>query len=92
MIKLNKQNVQEILENTNFKFAKTMKNIPHSYTLKENWENKNLFHDIVLFIREHGVQEKFYKKTYTYLYLNGYKYWTMGFHPKITRLINKAKA
>jgi len=92
MIKLNKKSVQQILENSHFKFAKTMSNIPHSYTLKENWENKELFNNIVLFIRKHGVQEKFYSKTYTYYYLNGYKYWTMGYDAEITTLINKAKA
>jgi len=83
--------LNNILEKAEFKFAKTMASIPHSYTLKEKWDDVELFNKVVLAIREKGVKEKFYSKTYTYYYANGYKYWTMGNSLEITKLINRAK-
>lgn len=85
------ENINEILEKAEFKFAKTMANIPHAYTLKEKWGDVELFNKVVMFIRENGVKEKFFSKTYTYYYANGYKYWTMGNSLEITKLINRAK-
>ena len=50
---------------------------PHYYTLRNDWDDKD-FVDFVLYIRENGYVEKFNNQPYTYLNLNGYKYWTMG--------------
>lgn len=88
---MNKEDVNEELNKQYYKFAKTMARIPHSYTLKENWEDKKLFDYIVQYIRDNGVKEKFFKKSYIYYYANGYKYWTMGNSIEVTKLINKAK-
>ncbi len=88
---MNREKVDEILSKQFFKFAKTMKHIPHAYTLKEKWDDKELFDKIVQFIRDNGVEEKFWSKTFVYYYANGYKYWTMGNSIEITKLINRAK-
>ena len=87
---MNKEEVDKILEKHYYKFAKTMASIPHAYTLKENWEDQELFDYVVQFIRDNGVKEKFFRKSYIYYYANGYKYWTMGNTIEITRLINRA--
>tara|TARA_R110000764_G_scaffold16767_1_gene46564 strand:+ start:1543 stop:1818 length:276 start_codon:yes stop_codon:yes gene_type:complete len=86
------EKINKILESADFVFAKTMPSNPHSYTLKEKWEDKELFNEVVMYIRDNGLKERFYSKTYTYYYLNGYKYWTMGNSLEITRLINRATA
>ena len=65
------------IESHRRRFAKTMPENPHSYTLRKDWIDKD-FVDFVLFIRENGYTEKFNGQSYTYLNINGYKYWTMG--------------
>jgi len=83
--------VTMILWKTQFTFAKTMASIPHEWSEKNEWHSEKLFKDIVVYIRNNGVKEKFHKKEFTYLYLNGYKYWTMGNPLETTRIINRAK-
>jgi len=75
---------------SNWIFAKSMANIPHSYTLRRESLNQQMFTDLVIFIRTNGYQEKFFKQTYTYFKYKGYKYWTMGAEPELTTLINRA--
>ena len=82
--------VSEILEAQEYKFSKTMPHIPHSYTLKETWDSSEWFMSIVGYIRENGVQERWGRYNHHYLYLNGYKYWTMGAPIGETILINRA--
>jgi hypothetical protein len=88
---MNNEEVDRLLSVQPYKFAKTMASIPHSYTLKESWADKALFDLIVQFIRDNGVKEKFFSKTYIYYYANGYKYWTMGNSIEVTKLINRAE-
>jgi len=90
-LKIDKSKAIELIESNDFQFAKTMKTIPHSYTLKEKWKNLEDFNSVVLWIRENGVPEQFMGKSYIYFYYAGFKYWTMGNSLEITKLINKAK-
>lgn len=76
---------------TKFTFAKSMPNIPHEWSARHEWHSDEAFEDIVMYIRENGVKEKFWKKEYIYFYANGYKYWTMGNPLHITKIINRAK-
>lgn len=89
---MDKESASKILTKAKFHFAKTMSNIPHSYTRKREWSDSDLFEEVVMFIRENGVRERFYSKTYTYFYDGDYKYWTMGSPINETILINRAKA
>jgi len=75
---MDKDKVHELLDNAHFKLAKTMPKNPHWYSHRERWLNDKDFCDVVQFIRDNGVKEKFWKKTFIYYYYNGYKYWTMG--------------
>ena len=82
--------VKSILENCDWKFAKTMASYnPHSYTLKKTWDNPVLFENVVFYIQHFGVSELFKYKHYTQLYLGEFKYWTMGEPVKQTILINR---
>ena len=83
--------VHDILEENKWIFAKTMPETPHFYTLRRTWRDEKEFESVVEYIREHGVKEKFEGKEYIYLYLDDFKYWTMGDVVKDTILINRAK-
>lgn len=78
------------LMNAEYKFAKTMVKIPHSYTLRDTWNDQEFFNECVQFIRDNGAIEFFWGKPYIYFYHNGYKYWTMGNPVEQTKLINRA--
>lgn len=62
---------------------------PHEYCLKDNTKYKKEFEEAVIFIRENGIKEYFYKKEFIYFYCDGYKYWTMGAPVNETILINR---
>ncbi len=68
-----------------------MPKIPHEYTVRMKWENQNDFWSVAKYIRDNGVDEPFFKKTFRYFYYDGYKYWTMGNPYPITKIINRAK-
>lgn len=74
-----------------WKFAKTMTWCPHYYTLREGFKADEDFVFMVEFIREHGKHEFFYSKPRIYLYVDGWKYWTMGNPIEKTLLINRAR-
>lgn len=80
-----------------YRFAKTMPENPHWYTLRKDWSDDAAFVEAVEFIRANGYIEIYKKSKYTMFNLNGYKYWTMGApiwyrngNP-CTILINRAK-
>jgi hypothetical protein len=91
---LNRISELEFLTNTlpkaKYSFAKSMANIPHSYTLRTAWKNTDDFYKCAELIRKHGYEEKFFNKTYTYYNVGDYKYWTMGEPIEKTILINRA--
>lgn len=63
---------------------------PHEYTVSGwNPSRRAWFEDAVLGIRWYGYEAKFGKTTYTYLNVDGRKYWTMGASVCETVLINR---
>jgi len=85
------QKVAASLINADYKFAKTMPEHPHFYTLKEKWTSDIPFEEVVKFMRENSTTEQFKGQNYQMFYLNQYKYWTMGAPLDQTILINRAK-
>ena len=84
--------ITQILESKSYRFAKTMPESPHFYTLKREWDNLKEFEKAVSYIRENGQKELWQDgQHYTYLYVNGWKYWTMGSPVSETILINRAE-
>ena len=85
-------NITQILESKAYRFAKTMPESPHFYTLKREWDNPKEFEKAVSYIRENGQKELWQDgQHYTYLYVNGWKYWTMGSPASETILINRTE-
>lgn len=78
-----------------FTFAKTMPEMPHSYTLRKNWVDADFVRAVEL-IRKYGYKRRFKNEDYLSFDILGESYWTMGApinlngHPH-TLLINKAK-
>jgi hypothetical protein len=83
--------LREFIRTSPWTFARTMPEIPHEYTLRKNAPDEKLFERVVLYIREAGYEGIFGSATYTYLNIDGWKYWTMGAPLKDTTLINRAK-
>ncbi len=74
-------------------FAKTMPFAPHEYIVKERCPlTTEEFEYFVNMQREHGVKERWGKYNNPYLYVDDYKYWTMGAPIEETTVINRAKA
>ena len=74
-------------------FAKTMPFAPHEYIVREKCPlTTEEFEYFVNMQREHGVKERWGKYNNSYLYIDDYKYWTMGAPIEETTVINRAKA
>ena len=87
-----KQEVDKLLNEAEFKFAKTMPEIPHSYTrLHANWKGREKdWFKVVKYIWENSVKEHWkFNQYYNYYYANGYKYWVMDESIEKTDLINR---
>ena len=70
-------------------FAKTMPDNPHDYTVRGQTPDGE-FEQVVLLIREHGYKRPLGRTTYTYLDVDGWRYWTMGAPLEQTTIINRA--
>ena len=77
------------LSSAEYRFAKTMPQNPHLYTLRRTWDNDALFDTVVEYMRANSYTEYFGGKPYQMFDLNGYKYWTMGAEISRTILINR---
>lgn len=81
--------IENRIEMAQYRFAKSMPKMPHFYTLRTQWDSAE-FDEAVQYIRDAGEPQRFYSKTYIYLTIGEYKYWTMGNPIHETKLINRA--
>ena len=63
---------------------------PHEYIVRKRVD-ENLFVQLVLHIRAHGYEGKFYRKSIIYYDDRGMVYWTMGEPLKETTIINRCR-
>ena len=71
--------IAELLRNEKWTWAKTMPGIPHEYIVRDKClMGEENFLMIVLAQRDLGTNEIWGKYHFPYLYVDGYKYWTMG--------------
>lgn len=80
----------QLLQAASWRFASTLPNNPHRYTLLEHWDAEE-FASVAQFIRDAGYKSMFGGKEYTQLNINEYYYWTMGAPIEETRLINRKR-
>ena len=71
-----------------WRFAKTMPQNPHWYTLRKQWQDSE-FDLVVQTMRSVGYTEYYQGRPYTMFNVNDMKYWTMGAPLKATILINR---
>jgi hypothetical protein len=83
--------IRTFIDGHEWVFAKTMPQIPHWYTLKRNAKSSEGFMAFVQEIRLRGVVRLFGSRSFTYLDLDGWTYWTMGAPVEETTLINRAR-
>jgi hypothetical protein len=87
---------EEFVSRVGWRFASTMPEIPHEYTVAgkatvgvppvpDAW-----YVWFVAQIREHGYQATFGGRTYTYLHVDGWKYWSLSGCDGVT-IINRAR-
>lgn len=87
---MNESRVIELLENAEYRFAKTAKSRnPHWYTLRDTWKDDKKFLQVAQFIRDNGRVEWFWKLKYFCFHHKGWKWWTMHSELKDVVLINK---
>jgi hypothetical protein len=84
-----------LVEPREFVFAKTMPEIPHWYTMRRSWAADGSFDEAVALQRRIGYVRSWPPgaargRKYTYLNLNGFKYWTMGEPVAACPLMNRA--
>ena len=72
--------------------AKTYeKTAPHEYLAlsKMSESERHLFVKFGKYIRSDGYEKLFWGKSYKYIDIDGYKYWTMDFNVEETDLVNR---
>lgn len=85
------QEIKDFISSHNWTFAKSMPFIPHWYVVLKNCRDKDEFFNVCQIIRDCGTPRKFGKRTFIYLDLDGYSYWTMDEKIEDTTIINRAK-
>lgn len=83
--------LQAVLERSDWIYAGTMPDNPHEYALRREWADDALFDAAVMHIRENGYEAVFEGRAYTQIDLGEYFYWTMGAPLHETILINRKR-
>jgi len=82
--------LREFVTSSKWIFAKTMPEWPHEYLVRDRVD-RVLFESLVLHIRQHGFERRFYQRALTYFAEDGLLYWTMGAPIEETTIINRCK-
>ena len=93
-VPMTEEEVDSFIQGHEWRFAKTMAHIPHSYVVKKNCRDPQEFERFVTHIRKVGYPQKFGGRRYVYLdrEVDGvmYQFWTMGAPLSVTIIINRA--
>lgn len=88
----NLDKISNLLRKCSWRWAKTYYSIPHEYIVRDKCAlSDEEFLYIVRAQRELGKREVWGKYNFPYLYVDGYKYWTMGDTLPNTVIINRQK-
>lgn len=84
--------VRKLINQVQWTWAKTYVSLPHEYIVRGRCGlTDQEFEYLVHAQREHGIPEQWHKYNFPYLYIDGYKYWTMGDAIEDTTIINRQK-
>jgi hypothetical protein len=80
--------LQEQIDAHPWRFAKSMPQWPHWYTLRKQWDDAE-FTEVVTTMRAGGFTEYWHGRKFRAFNLNGYKYWTMGAPADVETVLNR---
>lgn len=84
--------ISELIKAEKWNWARTYVNVPHEYIVRGKCNMSNAeFLYIVHAQRDIGIKEVWGKYNFPYLYVDGYKYWTMGDTFENTIILNRQK-
>ncbi len=72
------EQLQRLLLAQTWKFASTLANIPHWYTLRKNWASDEDFVWVIDALRRSGYQQRFGSLVYLYTDIEQFQYWDCG--------------
>jgi hypothetical protein len=84
--------VADLLEAHRWRYASSMPDTPHEYTLLDWWDDAEAFYRCVASIRRHGERTTFRGWPYIEITLGDHRYWTMGYPVRETTLVNRRLA
>jgi hypothetical protein len=88
---MTREELTQRLESATYRFARTMPEHPHWYSLRKTWADETVFEAAVEAIRCYGKKRAWHdRRKYVYFDAGGYTYWTMGWPLSQTILINRA--
>lgn len=72
-----------------YRYTKTHgKAHPHEYCYAKNNDELKIIRELNKYIQEHGEKEMFYTTEFDVLFVDGFKYWSVG-QWKITKILNR---
>lgn len=84
--------LRELVRRCRWNWATSMIDVPHEYIHRDKCSlSRDEFYYFVSAQRDCGVHERWGKYNFPYLYLDGYKYWTMGDPFETTWILNRQK-
>jgi hypothetical protein len=84
--------LREFIKCCKWQWATSMIDVPHEYIHRDKCALTNdEFYYFVSAQRDNGVHERWGKYNFPYLYIDGYKYWTMGDPFETTWILNRQK-
>lgn len=84
--------IHSLIARCTWTWAKTYVGVPHEYIVRNKCPlSDEEFESFVKAQREFGTHEVWGKYNFPYLYIDGYKYWTMGADIAETTVINRQK-
>ena len=81
--------IEETIDALEWQEAKSMKNIPHEYTVR-NKEQEQLYIDLYHYIENNYYIGYFFRKKYKYCDIGNYTYWFMSDDIKESKIINRS--
>lgn len=84
--------LREYVRRCRWQWATSMIEVPHEYIHRDKCAlTRDEFYYFVSAQRDNGVHERWGNYNFPYLYLDGYKYWTMGDPFETTWILNRQK-
>lgn len=80
--------IEEAIKELFWTEAKTMKNIPHEYTVR-NKDQEQLYIDLYNYIKNNYYEKYFFRKKYKYCDIGDYTYWVMSDDINESKIINR---